>query len=60
MLAKINHQSIPGIAKLLLAGDAMPGLQEHFNDPENKRRFKEWQTRRQNSNDTRTTESQRA
>lgn len=60
MPAKINHQSIPEIAKLLLAGDAIPGLQEHFNNPENKRRFKEWQTRRQNSNDTRTTESQRA
>lgn len=47
MPAKINHQSIPGVAKLLLAGDAIPGLQEHFNNPENKRRFKEWQTRRQ-------------
>ena len=60
MPAKINHQSIPGVAKLLLAGDAIPGLKEHFNNPENKRRFKEWQTRRQNSNDLRTTKSQRA
>lgn len=53
MLAKINHQSIPRVAKLLLAGDAIPGLQEHFNNPENKIRFKEWQTRRQNSKDQR-------
>lgn len=60
MPAKINYQSIPGVAKLLLAGDAIPGLQEHFYNPENKRRFKEWQTRRQNSNDLRTTKSQRA
>lgn len=54
MPAKINHQSIPGVAKLLLAGDAIPGLQEHFNNPENKRRFKEWQQKRREANATTT------
>lgn len=47
MPAKINLQSIPKIEKFLLASDAIPGLIEHFNNPENKRRFKEWQARRQ-------------
>lgn len=54
MPAKINHQSIPGIAKLLLAGDAIPGLQAHFNNPENKRRFNEWQQKRREANATTT------
>ena len=47
MPVKINYQSIPGIVKLLLTSDAIPGLQEHFKNPENQRRFKEWQKEKQ-------------
>ena len=47
VVAEICYKSIPKIAMLLLASDAIPGLQEHFSNPENKRRFEEWQAKRQ-------------
>lgn len=55
MPVKINYQNIPEIEKLLWSGDAIPGLKEHFNDPENQRRFEEWQKRRQELNSSQAT-----
>lgn len=46
MPVKIDHRSIPRFTRVLLASDAIPGLQEHFSNPENQRRFKEWQEAR--------------
>jgi len=50
MPAKIDHQSIKGVAKALLGAEPIPDLQAHFNNPENKRRFNEWQQKRREAN----------
>lgn len=49
-----------GIEAKILFARFTDRIKAWYGEPENKRRFKEWQTRRQNLNDLRTTKSQRA
>ena len=42
----INLQKMDSMAKRLLASSLIDDLQKHFNNPENQRRFQEWQKRR--------------
>lgn len=42
----VEHGKIDGMSKRLLASSIITDLQKHFDDPENQRRFKEWQERR--------------
>lgn len=43
---KIHWESVPKMSKHLLGASAYPGLVEHFNNPENQRRFEQWQKER--------------
>lgn len=57
----MQHTLFPtGIEKHILCARLYERIKIFYENPENQRRFKEWQTRRQNSNDLRTTKSQRA
>lgn len=44
-----------GIEKRILCARFYERIKAFYEDPENLRRFEEWQARRQNSNDLRTT-----
>lgn len=42
----IQTEKIPEIELILLSASVLNGVMEHFNNPENQRRFKEWQEKR--------------
>lgn len=57
----MSTEVIPaGIEKRILCARFYERIKIFYENPANQRRFEEWQARRQSSNDTRTTESQRA
>lgn len=48
--AKVHIEQMGSVEKELLGSAPLADLQAHFNNPENKRRFKEWQeTRKTNT-----------
>lgn len=52
----LEHEKIDSMSKRLLASSLIADLQKHFDDPENQRRFKEWQERRKTNDQHRVSE----
>ncbi len=46
---EIDLETVPKTKMDLLCAALLPAILEHFKDPENQRRFEQWQKERQNN-----------